>query len=142
MWLSDESDPMQRSLPLLLVLGAGALALAGCGDSDSDTTSTAATAAATAPATTSSDAPAGGDVEVKMQAIAYSPQTITVRPGTRITWVNEDDVLHDVVSTDGEKIESRLFPKGETFSFTPTRAGSIHYVCTIHPGMEGSITVE
>lgn len=134
---------MQRSLPLLLVLGAGALALAGCGDGGSDTTSAPPTAAATAPATTSSgDAAASGEVEVKMEGIAYSPQTITVRPGTRITWVNEDDVLHDVVSTDGERIESELFPKGETFSFTPTRTGSIHYVCTIHPGMEGSITVE
>lgn len=137
---------MQRSLPLLLVLGAGALALAGCGGDDSDTGSgtaaSAGSAAATAPATTPSDAPAGGEVEVKMEGIAYNPQTITVRPGTRITWVNEDDVLHDVVSTDGERIESELFPKGETFSFTPTRTGSIHYVCTIHPGMEGSITVE
>ncbi len=142
MWPSDESDPHAAFSPLLLVLGAGALALAGCGDSDSDTTSSASTAAATAPATTSADAAAGGDVEVKMEAIAYNPQTITVRPGTRITWVNEDDVMHDVVSTDGERIESELFPKGDSFSFTPTRAGSIHYVCTIHPGMEGSITVE
>jgi plastocyanin len=138
---------MQRSLPLLLVLGAGALALAGCGSDDSDsgssTATSAGTAAATAPATTAGDgAPAGDDVEVKMQAIAYSPQTITVRPGTRITWVNEDDVLHDVVSTEGERIESRLFPKGDSFSFTPTRTGLIHYVCTIHPGMEGNITVE
>ncbi|MDO8185139.1 plastocyanin/azurin family copper-binding protein [Conexibacter sp. JD483] len=135
---------MQRSLPLLLVLAAGALALAGCGGDDSGSGSSASTGAATAPATTSTDAAAaaGGDVEVKMQAIAYSPQTITVRPGTRITWVNEDDVLHDVVSTEGERIESRLFPKGDSFSFTPTRSGLIHYVCTIHPGMEGNITVE
>lgn len=132
---------MQRFLPLPLLLAVGALALAGCGDGGSDTDSTSSsggsTAAADGAATT-----AGGGVEVTMKGIAYNPATISVRPGTRITWVNDDDVLHDVVSTDGESIESRLFPKGDTFSFTPTRAGTIHYVCTIHPGMEGNITVE
>ena len=128
---------MQRPLPLLLVLGAGAIALAGCGgdDSGSDSAGGGSTAA---PAAETTATTADGAVEVSMEGIAYTPKTITVRPGQRITWVNDDDVLHDVVSTDGEKIESELFPKGETFSFTPTRAGTIQYVGTIHPGMEGS----
>jgi plastocyanin len=136
---------MQRFLSLPILLTVGALALAGCGDDGSGDGTTAAAPASSAAAETPATTPAGdagGDVEVVMQGIAYSPSTITVRVGQRITWVNEDDVLHDVVSTDGEKIESELFPKGESFSFTPTRGGSIHYVCTIHPGMEGSITVE
>lgn len=136
---------MQRFLSLPLLLAVGALALAGCGDDDSGGSGGTTSAAPATTTTAASDAPAadaGGDVEVVMKGIAYSPSSITVRPGQRITWVNEDDVLHDVVSTDGERIESELFPNGESFSFTPTRAGSIHYVCTIHPGMEGNITVE
>jgi plastocyanin len=136
---------MQRFLSLPLLLAVGALALAGCGDDDSGGSGGTTSAAPATTTTAASDAPAadaGGDVEVVMQGIAYSPSSITVRPGQRITWVNEDDVLHDVVSTDGERIESELFPNGESFSFTPTRTGSIHYVCTIHPGMEGNITVE
>jgi plastocyanin len=133
--------------PLLALVAAAAFALAGCGGSDSSTGSsastTAATGAAPAPATTSTTggASSGGDVTVQMQGISYQPKALTVRVGQRITWVNDDDVLHNVVSTSGESIRSELFSKGKSFSFTPTRAGTITYVCTIHPGMDGTITV-
>ncbi|MDO8210740.1 plastocyanin/azurin family copper-binding protein [Conexibacter sp. CPCC 206217] len=130
---------MQPLRPFLLVLCAGALALGGCGDGGSDAGSGGSSTAASDASQPSTSA--DGGVEVKMEGIAYNPATISVRPGQQITWVNDDDVLHDVVSTEGESIRSELFAKGRTFSFTPTRAGLIHYVCTIHPGMEGNIDV-
>lgn len=123
---------MQRSLLTLLVLGTGAVALAGCGGSDSDSGGDGSSAPVTA---------ADGAVQVTMKGIAYNPKTVAVRPGQKITWVNDDDVLHDVVSTSGERIESELFSNGKSFSFTPTRVGTIAYVCTIHPGMEGTVEV-
>lgn len=127
---------MKRSLLTFLVLGAGAAALAGCGDSDSGTVSSGG-GDASAPAATTAD----GAIQVTMKGIAYNPKTVAVRPGQKITWVNDDDVLHDVVSTSGERIESELFSKGKSFSFTPTRTGTIQYLCTIHPGMEGTVEV-
>ena len=130
---------MTRSSLLPLLLAAAAIALAGCGDDGSGTTtggSATGGAAATGPKTT-----ADGGIEIAMKGIAYSPKTVAVSVGQRITWVNEDDVLHDVASTAGEEFKSKLFPKGESYSFTPTRAGTISYVCTIHPGMEGTLEV-
>ena len=121
---------MHRILLTVLALGASALPLAACGGSGAGDD-------APTEVTTTAD----GAVQVTMKGIAYQPRTITVRPGQRITWVNDDDVLHDVVSTSGERIESELFPRGKTFSFTPTRRGTITYVCSIHPGMEGTIEV-
>ncbi|MBB4663361.1 cupredoxin domain-containing protein [Conexibacter arvalis] len=130
---------MKRSSLLSLLLATGALALAGCGGDGSGTStggSNAGRAASSGPKTT-----ADGGIEIAMKGIAYSPQTVSVRVGQRITWVNEDDVLHDVASTSGDEFKSELYPKGESYSWTPTEPGRISYVCTIHPGMEGTLDV-
>ena len=56
-------------------------------------------------------------------------------------WTNEDSVVHDVTAKSGATFKSDLFAKGKTYSFKATKAGTIDYVCTIHPGMEGTLTV-
>jgi plastocyanin len=139
---------MRRLLiPMLLIVGL--LALAGCGGSDNDDSGSSGGGAATtqAPATTSgggestSGGGGGGGVAVAMKDISFSPETVNVKVGQKITWTNDDSVPHNVVSQSGEKIMSSTFGKGGTFSFTPTKAGTIDYVCTIHPGMDGKIVV-
>ena len=78
-----------------------------------------------------------------MQDLKFVPEDITVKAGEEITWVNEDTAPHNVVNaTEGEEPRSELFNEGGTYRFTPTKAGKIDYVCTIHPGMDGTITVE
>jgi plastocyanin len=46
------------------------------------------------------------------------------------------------VAQEGADFESDTFGEGGTFSYTPDRPGTIAYVCTIHPGMDGTLTVE
>lgn len=142
---------MRRPITLLaLLLIAGALALAGCGGGGGKTSSGGSTSsggAGTSASTTGSSGGAGGStaggvVAVKMQNIAFAPSTVTVKVGQKITWTNEDSVPHNVTSQSGEKIASPTFGKGGTFSFTPTKAGTISYVCTIHPGMNGTIVIK
>ena len=135
---------MRRPFPILLVLAAGALALAGCGGSKSSSNATTSSPAATstpAPASTSTGGASTSGVAVTMKNIAFSPTTIHVKVGQKITWTNQDSVDHNVTSQSGEHIASQNFGQGGTFSFTPTRAGTIKYVCTIHPGMDGTIVV-
>ena len=43
--------------------------------------------------------------------------------------------------TEGADFESDTLNEGDTFDYTPTKAGTIDYVCTIHPGQNGAITV-
>ncbi len=79
---------------------------------------------------------------VGMKDLQFEPKDITVKAGEKITWVNEESVPHNVVNTqEGQQPKSELFNEGGTYAFTPTKAGKISYVCTIHPGMEGSLDV-
>ena len=123
---------------VLLLCAVVALAAAGCGSSNSGSTSSGSSSgSASTPAASSS----GGGVAIKMQNIAFDPKAVTVKVGQKVTWTNDDSVDHNVTSQSGETIKSQNFGKGATFSFTPTKAGTINYVCTIHPGMTATLTV-
>ena len=78
---------------------------------------------------------------VSMMGLRFHPDTISVRVGKRVTWRNDDAVDHNVTATAGATFHSRAFGAGSTFSFTPTRPGPISYVCTLHPGMKGTLVV-
>jgi plastocyanin len=117
------------------VLAIGGLALAGCGGGDGGTSS--------APATTSGASGGGGTepVAVTMKNIAFTPRSVSVKVGQKVEWTNDDSVDHNVIATSGASFRSNTFGQDGTFSYTPTRAGTIDYVCTIHPGMTGTIVV-
>ena len=129
---------MRRILPALCVIVA--LAAVGCGSSNSSSTSSGSSSSGST--STAAAAPSGGGVAIKMQNIAFDPKDVTVKVGQKVTWTNDDSVDHNVTSKSGETIKSDNFGKGGTFSFTPTKAGKISYVCTIHPGMTGTLTVQ
>ena len=76
-----------------------------------------------------------------MSNIQFSPASVTIKVGQTVKWVNEDSVDHNVTATGGAKFASDNFGKGGSYTFKATKAGTIKYVCTIHPGMEGTIVV-
>jgi len=120
---------------LLGLCAVVALAAAGCGGGD-DGGSTSS-----APASTSSSS-SGGDVAIKMQNIAFDPKAVTVKVGQKVTWTNDDSTDHNVTADSGADFKSDNFGKGSTFEFTPDKAGTIAYECTLHPGMKATITVQ
>jgi plastocyanin len=130
---------MNMTRILLALCAVVALAAAGCGGSNSSSTSSGSSSSA--PASTAAASSSGGAVTIKMQNIAFDPTAVTVKVGQKVTWTNEDTVDHNVTSQSGETIKSDNFGKGGTFSFTPKKAGTIKYVCTIHPGMTATLTV-
>jgi plastocyanin len=131
---------MRRAFILPVSLAILVLVLAGCGGGDGGSTTAGGGSSTPAPATTSRGS-GGGAIAVTMKDIAFSPQSVRVRVGQKVDWTNDDSVAHNVTATSGASFRSSDFGQGGTFSYSPTRAGTIDYVCTLHPGMDGTIVV-
>lgn len=120
--------------------------LSACGSYDEPVASSSAKGSAgyTAPKKTATTAPAkvaarGTAVAVKDNA--FAPASVKVKVGETITFKNSGAIAHTVTATDGADFDSGTVEPGGTFDFTASKAGSISYVCTFHPGMQGSIEV-
>jgi plastocyanin len=124
-----------------LALAAGG-SLAGCGSdnsNDSSGSSSPPPAAAPPPAASASS---GKEVKVAMKNIKFVPDAITAKVGQKIVWTNTDgQTPHTVTATNGADFDSGSLAGGATFDYTPTKAGKIDYICTIHQGQSGTITV-
>ena len=79
--------------------------------------------------------------EVKIDNFSFTPTTLTVAPGTTVTWTNSDDVPHTVVSDD-KIFKSKVLDTDEKFSYTFTKPGTYPYFCSVHPKMTGKIVVQ
>ena len=130
---------------------AGGL-IAGCGDDKSDDSASTPPAAAPPPAAPAETTPAettpadsstatAATVEVGMKDIKFVPDKVTAKVGQKIVWTNNEAVPHNVTATDGADFKSDNLNQGDTFEYTPAKAGEIAYVCTIHSGQSGTITV-
>jgi plastocyanin/uncharacterized membrane protein len=81
--------------------------------------------------------------QVRILNFKFEPQTLTVAPGTKVTWVNKDDEPHTATSSENPKLfDSRVLDTAETYSFTFSGTGSHPYFCKLHPHMTGVIVVQ
>jgi plastocyanin len=81
------------------------------------------------------------DTQVKIDDFAFAPQRITVKAGTTVTWINDDDIPHTVASS-SKFFKSKALDTEDKFSFTFTTPGTYEYFCSLHPHMTGAIVVE
>ena len=76
----------------------------------------------------------------------YAPSLILTKKGNSVTWVNEDSAFHSVTSgfydSPTELFDSGHLDPFESFVFTFDEVGDYDYFCTLHPWMEGLVTVE
>jgi plastocyanin len=104
-----------------VVLPVVVLALAGCGSSSNRAADT---------------------ISVVMKNINFNPTRIYAKVGQTVTWTNRDDAPHNVTYVSGPTFaSSTTFANGESWTLKLTKPGIIRYLCTIHPGMDGSIVV-
>ena len=91
--------------------------------------------------TQSQEAQGNDIVSVGIKDIKFVPEKISAKVGQKIVWTNNEDVAHNVTATEGAEFASDTLRKDDTFEYTPEKPGTIKYVCTIHPGQNGQITV-
>src|SRR5258706_1435429 len=110
--------------------------LSGCSRRQSAATTTdraAQTSAATQPT----------EQQVTIDNFDFDPQVLTVSPGTKVTWLNRDDVPHTATSTDSPpKFNSKAIDTDEKFSYVFTQPGTYAYFCAVHPKMTAKIVVK
>jgi plastocyanin len=86
-------------------------------------------------------AQAHATVQVTIQNFAFNPQTITVAPGTTVTWTNKDNVDHTVTSDTSAWPDSGNVATNRTFSHTFANTGTYTYHCALHPSMTAKVIV-
>ena len=125
---------------LLALLAAGSLLLAACGDDDTDAAAGDTTAEESSSEDTSGSASAAG--ELAITDFTYAPAELTAAPGAQIAISNGDSTAHTATAKDGA-FDSGSIAAGESGSLTaPDEPGEYAYICSFHPFMKGTLTVE
>jgi plastocyanin len=85
------------------------------------------------------DAPAK-DAMVTIDNFAFTPEVLTVKAGTKVVFVNHDDIPHTVMA-DHKEFRSKALDTDDRFEFTFATPGDVPYFCGLHPHMKGRIVV-
>jgi plastocyanin len=131
MMASHRASSVDAMRPITLLVACLALVLAGCGGGNDNGSGSSS----------SSGSSSGNTVTIDMKNIKFAPQDATVKVGQTVKWVNQDTVDHDVSAKSGADFKSDLFGNGKSFEWKADKAGTVSYVCTVHPGMVGTLKV-
>jgi plastocyanin len=78
---------------------------------------------------------------VTLESMRFQPQTLTVKAGDRITWVNKDMVPHTASATSGA-FDSQTIAPDASWTYVADKPGSYPYVCRFHPDMQATLIVQ
>jgi plastocyanin len=85
--------------------------------------------------------PPAANNRVMIKDFMFSPMQLTTKVGVDVTWVNEDDEPHTVVSGSG-LFRSAALDTGKEYTFRFDKPGTYLVFCSMHPQMTATIRVE
>jgi plastocyanin len=80
--------------------------------------------------------------KIEIKDFAFNPQTITVKSGEKITWINRDEEPHTIVSVEKQFKKSSALDTDQEFTVVAGSPGTYSYFCSVHPKMTGTIIVK
>ncbi len=86
------------------------------------------------------------DIHIEPQPPFFSPNQLTIAPGTPLTWKNRTQEPHTIVSDDCRfgnncSFDSGFLAPNARFALPSLKPGRYPYHCSIHPFMRGSLTI-
>ncbi|KJZ45191.1 MULTISPECIES: cupredoxin domain-containing protein [Pseudomonas] len=80
------------------------------------------------------------EVKIDIKEFMFGPKDLNVAVGTKVTWVNDDQVPHTVAETH-KVFRSGALDTNDSFSWVFNTPGEFEYFCALHPQMIGKIVV-
>lgn len=77
----------------------------------------------------------GKEASVAIKNFEFQPKTLTVKPGTTVTWTN--NAGSHTVTADNDSFSSPTLTSGQTFSHKFTKKGTYRYYCSLHGSAGG-----
>ena len=82
---------------------------------------------------------------ISIRTFQFAPDTLRVKPGTRVMWTNTDEIEHTITSGTPETRDGRfngvVDKRGATYSAVLEKAGTHRYFCDRHRFMNGTVIV-
>jgi plastocyanin len=88
------------------------------------------------------DAGGGTKNQIVIKDFHFTPETLTVKAGEKVTWINRDEEPHTVVSVEKQFKKSSALDTDQEFTITTSVPGTYTYYCSVHPKMTGTIVVQ
>jgi plastocyanin len=77
---------------------------------------------------------------VIIEGTRFQPESLTVRTGDTIVWVNKDLFPHTATATNSS-FNSQVIAAGASWKYIAKKKGEFPYVCVFHPTMKASLLV-
>src|SRR5947207_15586057 len=75
---------------------------------------------------------------IEIKDFAFNPQTITVKSGAKVTWINRDEEPHTIVSVEKQFKKSTAYDTDHEFTLTAGTRGTYSYLFSVHSKMTGT----
>ncbi|HEV7489638.1 MAG TPA: cupredoxin family copper-binding protein [Rhodanobacteraceae bacterium] len=79
-------------------------------------------------------------VQVDIRKFAFSPQEVTIPPGTTVRWINDDETPH-TIAAENAGFTSPGLDTGDGYEHTFDKEGDVTYFCSVHPFMKGVVHI-
>jgi plastocyanin len=85
---------------------------------------------------------ARGALRIDITDFKFKPETVTVKAGAKVTWVNNDTAPHTATDAAHGAFDTGTLRKGDQKTLTLKKAGTYAYLCEFHPFMKATVIVQ